>query len=164
VSAALAGRRLHAALELEAGVQPILGHAGDAPLNDGHGAGGEATLTFELPLWDLGITKGRLAEARAAVHGAEQRRALAERQSHLAWARAASDLSSLLAELQARDRAVAVARDAYLQAESLYRGGQGQALEVLDAFDAWAQAGQERLDAVYAYRVADAELRRWGES
>jgi outer membrane protein TolC len=164
VKAARAGRRLHAALELEAGVQPILGPAGDAPLNDGRGAGGEATLTFELPLWDLGIYKGRLAEAQAAVRETQQRRTVVTRQVHLAWSRAASNLSSLYEELQARDRGVAVARDAYLQAESLYRGGQGQALEVLDAFDAWAAAGQQRLDLIYSFRVADAELRRWGES
>ena len=162
--AARAGRRLHASLELGAGAQPILGHAGEAPRNDGRGAGGEATLTFALPLWDQGIYRGRLAETDAAVREARQRGALAERQGHLAWSRAAADLASLLVELRARDREVEVARDAYLQAESLYRGGQAEALEVLDAFDAWSTAGQERLDAIYDCRVADAELHRWGES
>jgi outer membrane protein TolC len=57
-----------------------------------------------------------------------------------------------------------VARDAYLQAESVYRGGQGTALNVLDAYDAWIQADQNRLDVVYSYRVAEAELYRWGNS
>ena len=61
-------------------------------------------------------------------------------------------------------RAAQAAQDAYLQTESLYRGGQGTALDVLDAYDAWIQADQAQADATYNYRVSQADLIRWGQS
>jgi outer membrane protein TolC len=162
LDATRAGRRPHLELEANAGAQPVLGTF-DAPLNTGRDWGSEITLWFHLPLWDRGVHAGRMQEADAALQQAKQREIVVRHSADLAWSKALSNLRNLYAELQARDEAVSVARDAYLQAESLYRGGQSRALEVLDAYDAWIQAGQDRLDVIYAYRLAQAELQRWGK-
>lgn len=162
LEATRAGRRPHIELEANAGTQPVLGTF-DAPLNTGRDWGSEVTLWFHLPLWDRGVHAGRMQEAQATLQQAKQRQIVARRSADLAWSRAQSNLRNLYVELEARTEAVKVARDAYLQAESLYRGGQGRALEVLDAYDAWMQAGQDRLDVIYAYRLAQAELQRWGK-
>lgn len=162
VQAAKAGRKPHVGLEIDAGTEPVLGSF-DAPLNNGRGPlGTEAVLSFTLPFWDHGIHRGRMEEAGAALDQARQQETVVQRAVRLAWTRAAADVANLSGELQARNDAAGVARDAYLQAESLYRGGQGSALDVLDAYDAWIGAGQDRLDVIYAWRVARAELQRWG--
>lgn len=161
VQEARAGRRLHLSVEADAGAQPKFG-PNEAPLNNGEGWGAEVTVLFSLPLWDGGLHRGRMAEARSALDEVHQEDLVVRRVLRLAWTRAATELEDLYREVQERDRTVSLARDAYLQAESLYRGGQGSALEVLDAYDAWVQADRDRLDAVYEYRVAQASLLRWG--
>ncbi len=163
VRAAHAGRKLHLGLEADAGGQPVL-NSTQSLLNNGTGWGTEITLSFQLPFWDHGIYKGRIAEAGAALDQAHRQETAVQRSVHLAWSRASQAVDDLYKEYRARERAAKIARDAYLQAESVYRGGQGSALDVLDAYDAWIQADQNRLDAIYGYRVAKAELHRWGNS
>jgi outer membrane protein len=155
------GRRPHVALEAEVGKQ--WGGAGtQAPYNIGTGAGGQVLLTFSLPIWDNGVFHARIDEAHAALNEAEQRRTVVERATHLAWTQAVNSTRDLYAEYRARGDEAAAARDAYLQTESTYRGGQGSALDVLDAYDAWLQSNQALLDVTYNYRVAQASLIRWG--
>jgi outer membrane protein len=162
VRAARAGRRPRVSLEADAGAQPVLGHGSQAPVNNGTGWGTQFMLSVSLPFWDHGVHTARLAEAGAALGEAQQRETIVRRASRLAWTRAAAGVTELFREFQARDRAADVARDAYLEAESLYRGGESSALEVLDAYDAWIQAFQDQIDTTFAYRVAEAELQRWG--
>jgi outer membrane protein TolC len=64
--------------------------------------------------------------------------------------------------VQIREQAVPLARDAYLIAASLYRGGSGTALDVLDAFSSLLAAAQSRSDAVLGFRIAEATALRWG--
>jgi outer membrane protein, adhesin transport system len=158
-----AGRKLHLDVEADAGAQPVL-NSTTALLNNGTGLGTEVTLSFSLPFWDKGVYRGRVAEAGAALGEAQQRDVVLQRAARLAWTQATVELGDLYNEYQARSRAVDAARDAYLQSESAYRGGQGTALDVLDAYDAWIQADQDRLDVRFSYRVSDAQLHRWGNS
>ena len=154
-------RRPQISLEANVGNQHPFGQ-GPAPLNNGTGSGGEVLLNFRLPLWDRGVYRSRVAAANAELAGARDKQQVIRRSARLAWQRAASDLDDLYNEYQARQKAVSVARDAWLQAESVYRGGQGTALGVLDAYDAWMQASRSRLEVIYNYRVAKAQLARWG--
>jgi len=161
VTVARAGHKPHLALEANVGTQPVLG-SDVALLNNGTGSGAEVLLTFSLPFWDKGVYAGRLAEASAALGQAEQQKVVVQRAARLEWTQAASDLTDLYREYRGRNAAAGVARDAYLQAESLYRGGQSTALAVLDAYDAWIQADQAQLNVAYDYRAAQASLDRWG--
>ena len=162
VQVARAGRKPQLLLQADAGVQPLLGGQDLAPLDNGRGWGGQILLLFSLPFWDHGVYRGRVDEATAALDQARQQQRVMTRAARLAWSSAYADVVDLYREYQARDQAATVARDAYLQAESLYRGGQGTALLVLDAYDAWVQADQSRIDVDYGYRVAEANLMRWG--
>jgi outer membrane protein TolC len=159
--AARSGRLPHVRLEADAGAQPVLG-SDVALLNNGTGWGTQVLLTFSLPFWDFGVHAGRVDAATASLHQARQQGVVVRRAARLAWTRAAADLATLYDEYGARDTAAAVARDSYLQAESLYRGGQGTALDVLDAYDAWVQANQDLLNVIYNCRVVRADLERWG--
>jgi outer membrane protein len=162
IDVARAGRRPHISLEADAGTQPVLG-SDVALLNNGRGSGAQVLLSVSFPLWDFGIYSGGVAEARAALDQTRQQGVALRRATHLAWSRAVANLSDLYQAYEAAGRAAQAAQDAYLQAESLYRGGQGTALDVLDAYDAWIQADQAQADATYNYRASQADLIRWGQ-
>jgi outer membrane protein len=162
IDIARAGRRPHISLEADAGTQPVLG-SDVALLNNGRGSGAQMLLSVSFPLWDFGIYSGRVAEAKAGLDMARQQGVALRRAAHVAWTRAVANLTDLYGAYEAAGRAAQAAQDAYLQAESLYRGGQGTALDVLDAYDAWIQADQALADARYNYRASQADLIRWGQ-
>jgi len=145
------------------GAQPLLGPAAaGSPLNNGRGAGAEITLGFTIPLWDAGVYRARLTQARLIAQQAGDSATVVLRESRLAWQRAAAELTRLYGEVQTRAQTLPIARDSYLLAESTYRGGAGTSLEVLDAYTAWIAANQAYSDAVLRYRQAQAQFIRWG--
>lgn len=160
LQATRAGRKPHVSLEADVGAQSY--GSGPAPLNNGTGTGAQVLLKFSVPLWDKGIFRARMDEAQAALGEARQHRMVVERTARLAWMQATSSIDNLYKEYQALRISASTARDASLQAESVYRGGQGTTLEVLDAYDAWLQANQALLDVIYKYHVAQADMARWG--
>ena len=157
-----AGRRPQVFLDLNLGGQPVLGLGADALLNSGRGAGAELVLGFSLPLWDRGVYRGLLNSAELSVQRADQETTAARRAARLEWNRARGDLEHLSRQIDLRSATVTLARDAYLQAESLYRGGEGTSLEVLDAYDEWIQAGENVVTATQGFRSAEARSIRWG--
>ena len=66
------------------------------------------------------------------------------------------------ARLQILREARPQARDAYLDATSRYLGGAASYLDVVDAFDASISVGVEEAQATLDYRIAEAEMIRWG--
>lgn len=156
-----AERRPQLTVGADVGAQPVFGN-GAAPLNNGAGAGGEFTIGLSLPLWDAGVYRARLAQAQLAARLAGDSVTVVLRQSQLAWQRATIELQRLSGEVTARANTIPVARDAYLLAESLYNGGSGTTLDVLDSFSLWISANQAYADAVLRYRQAEAQYIRWG--
>ena len=65
-------------------------------------------------------------------------------------------------EVDLLSRAGPAARDAFLEAESRYRGGAATSLEVLDAYSSAVDAAVRFSDAVARYRIARAIADRWG--
>jgi outer membrane protein len=124
--------------------------------------GVSATLTFSWPFLDFGTTAGQIGLSEARVEQARRRLDLASRDARMKWEAAQADVSSLWAQVALRKRAVPEARDAYLAAESLYRGGSGTALEVLDAFTSLTTASEAYASAMLSFRVAEATALRWG--
>ena len=162
VTAVRADRLPQVSLMADVGGQPVWGNSQLALLNNGVGWGGELVLAVNLPLWDAGVFRSRVVQAELAEKAAGQRLAVAQRRARLEWQRARAGLRGLYLEVDARARTIETARDSYLQAESLYRGGAGSALEVLDAYDAWSSGSQAHAETVLQYRLAQAELLRWG--
>lgn len=150
-------------LNANVGTEPLLGPASaGAPLNTGRGTGGEITLGFTLPIWDAGVYRARLTQAQLLARQAGDSAVVVMRESRLAWQRAAAELDRLYGEVQARAQTITTARDAYLLAESAYRGGSGLSLDVLNAYTLWITANQDYTNAVLRYRQAEAQFIRWG--
>jgi outer membrane protein TolC len=163
VTVARAARRPHLSVNADAGVEPLFpGTDPGTGLNTGHGWGMEVTLSLSLPIWDAGVTRARVTQAQVGADQARQVAVVVRRQARLQWLRAGAALASLYRQVEARRRNVPIAQDSYLQAQSLYRGGAATSLEVLDAYAAWIDASQAAADAVLSYRLAQAQLIRWG--
>jgi outer membrane protein, multidrug efflux system len=162
IAAVRANRRPHIDLAADVGAEPVLGSSFAAPFNTGRGAGVEMLLGVSLPLWDRGVYTNRLAAATLAFEQSTQAALAARRQVRSQWYQARADLLHLYEVMRLRGATVPAAQDAYLQSESLYRGGSGSALEVLDAYATWIQSGLEAARARLAYRIAEARAQRWG--
>jgi outer membrane protein TolC len=125
-------------------------------------AGVSAAVSLSWVVFDLGIISSRVAQAEVARGQSAQSLVVAERHARLEWARAQTGLRGSYDELEAWARAVPVAHDAYLETESLYRGGVGTALEVLDSYANWVSSSDAYEATLFDYRVAQAQLERWG--
>jgi multidrug efflux system outer membrane protein len=154
----------HLDLSVAGGGQAALVDPAPALMNDGKGWGVTAMLSLSLPLWSHGVYNGRVEEARDALAQSRQMAEVTRRSARLAFDRSTSLLRARYREIQVRANALASARDAYLQAESLYRGGSGSALNVLDSYRSWVAAAQAHEAAVLDYRLARATMQRWGTS
>jgi outer membrane protein TolC len=64
-------------------------------------------------------------------------------------------------QIDVLSRAEPSARDAYLDAESRYRGGAASSLEVIDSYAASVDASVKLAQAVSRLRIAQALERRW---
>ncbi len=163
---ALAGRRPRVDLTADAGLLGP-GFAVGLPagglsqrLRDDLGA--SLTLSFSWPLFDFGVYRGEVGQARARAEQARRQVVVLSREARLRFGQAREDSARWYRETELRKKALPLARDAYLSAESLYRGGSGTTLNVLDSFGNLIGASQSYADAVFSYRVAQAAAIRWG--
>lgn len=142
--------------------QPIGNPSLGTGLNPGQGNGGQVTVGFNWPVFDLGVFRARVAQAELLARQTADSTTVVRRQAELEWSRAVAQAADFYRVLTLRSRTVPIARDAYLFVESSYRGGVGTALDVIDAYSAWVDAQVAEADAVLAYRQAEARLIRWG--
>jgi outer membrane protein TolC len=120
------------------------------------------SLNFSWPLWDYGGMRARLTQATLGVQQAKKAEEVERRRARIEWERAQMTLLNVYQEIEILSKEVPDARDAYLDAESRYRGGAATSLEVLDAHGASVDASVRLADAVMRYRVAQALELRWG--
>ena len=125
-------------------------------------AGYSFTLSLSWPIFDFGAIRARVAQANHTLAQAKAKVELARRDSHRQWEQARSALRALSQEIALLARAEPVARDAYLEAESRYRGGAASSLEVIDAYAASIEATVRLSEAVSRYRISRALAERWG--
>ena len=72
-------------------------------------------------------------------------------------------LEILFEQIEHANRDVPAARDAWIDAESRYRGGVGNSGDVLDADSDAIEAEIRRIDLIRQFREADALRQRWSE-
>ncbi len=125
-------------------------------------AGYSFTLSLSWPVFDFGAVRARVAQADLALRQARQKVEVARREARLKWAQARSAAETLGKEVDLLSRAGPAARDAFLEAESRYRGGAATSLEVLDAYSSAVDAVVRLSDAAARYRIALAIADRWG--
>ena len=162
IAVARADRKPQLSVTADVGVLPTFAGQPGTGLNTGHGAGGEVTFWLTLPFFDFGIYRSRLEQAQLAASQAADSARVVRRQSELEWSRAEEQLRDYYQIITLRSRSVPLARDAYLETESLFRGGRATSLEVLDAYTAWVDAQVGQVEAEMNYRQAEARLARWG--
>jgi outer membrane protein TolC len=158
-----AGRRPRLDLVLDAGFLGggLAPAAGNPPGWLGAQAGMTATVNMSWPILDVGLFRAHLVQARIARDASRAALELVRRRVRRGLVRAEVDAAQSWAEIGQRAAALGPTEDAYLQEQALYRSGLATSLEVLDAFSAWRDARISHQQAVFAYRVADAERIRW---
>jgi outer membrane protein TolC len=126
----------------------------DGTRNLGYAAG----VTLDIPLWDWLATQHKVKQsqirrdaARVAL-SAVQRRLVADLSEFYDEAAAARD------QLASLDLSVTTAQESLRVTRLRYSGGEGSALEVVDAQASLIAAEDERADGVVRYRVALANL------
>lgn len=163
IGIARADRRPQVAVTADMGrFQPLGNASAGTGLNPGTGNGAEITLWMNWPLLDFGAYKARLAQAQLFARQSVDSAVVVRRESRLEWSRAVAQIADFYRILTLRAQSTPIARDSYLQAESLYRGGVGTALDVIDAYSSWVDAQVAEADATLDYRDAEARLIRWG--
>lgn len=118
----------------------------------------DVVLSFEVPLFEGGVTQARLREARSNVRSEELERERLRRAIDLDVRRAWIDLSSLVEELRALEAAVRSAEENYELVQAEYRRGIVSNLEVLAAFTTLQQARLGRDRARYQAKAAAVRL------
>ncbi len=166
IGVALAEHRPHLSFDVAAGyvgVPPASSPGeslGDRVL---HGFGYSAMLTYTWTLFDFGgAYRARLAQARLARDHARAQQLVATRNARLSFDTARLQLDELATQLAMRVHATAVARDAYLANESMYRGGSGTGLAVIDAHRTWVDNALAESAVRLRYWTAEAQYLRWG--
>ena len=125
-------------------------------------AGYSISLFFSWPVFDFGAVRARIAQADVALRQARQKVEVARRDARLKWEQARSAMDSLRKEIDLLVKAAPAAKDAWLEAESRYRGGTTTSLEVLDSYGSAIDAAVRLSDAASRFRIAQALLARWG--
>jgi outer membrane protein TolC len=144
------------------GALPVFGRDSGTGPNSGTGLGGAVLFSLSWPFFDGGVFKARLDRARLEAQQAQDSEIVVKRQVRFSSQLAGAQLTRLYQQVETWNRNVPIARDAYLQTQSMYTGGAATALEVLDAYTSWINANQAYGDAVVRYRQAEANYIRWG--
>jgi outer membrane protein TolC len=121
-------------------------------------------VNLRWDIWNFGAYRAEIAQAGLTAEKAAASVLVTRRKQNHDYEKAHVDLLLWFDEYKTRSHQVPVARDAYLASESLYWGGQGTTLSVLDSFSSLVNAQTSNAKALYQLRVAHAELlRRSGE-
>lgn len=162
IAATHAERRPQLQVSANLGALPVFGYDSGTGPNSGSGLGGALLFSLSMPLLDGGVYRARLDRAQLQAQQARDAELLVRREVRLAYQVATAQLINLYQQVATWERNVPIARDAYLQTQSIYNGGAATALEVLDAYSSWISAQQSYADAVLRYRQAEANYIRWG--
>jgi outer membrane protein len=117
-----------------------------------------AGVTLSMPLFEGGLTGGRVSEARANQHSFEAQRDALRQSILLEVNQAFADLESAAARIAVVDSSLKSARESLELAEGRYKAGVGPSIEVTDAQVAAARAETDQVQALYDYQLAAARL------
>jgi outer membrane protein len=117
-----------------------------------------AGIVLSVPLFQGGVTKGRVSEARANMIALEAQRNAAIQSVLLEVNQSYADLEGAQARIEAMESALQKARESLELAQGRYEAGVGPSIEVTDAQLAASQAELDHIQAKYDYQLAAARL------
>jgi len=117
-----------------------------------------AGVMLSMPLFEGGLTNGRVSEARANKHSIEAQRDKLRQSILLEVNQAYADLESAAARIAVMDSSLKSAQESLELAEGRYREGVGPSIEVTDARVADVKAETDYVQALYDYQLAAAKL------
>ena len=117
-----------------------------------------AGMMLTSPLFQGGLTKGRVAEARANVLALEAQRDRVKQSILLEVNQASADLESAAARVDVMEKTLQKARENLDIAQGRYKAGVGPYIEVTDAQLSSVNSETDRIQALYDYHLAIARL------
>ncbi len=119
-----------------------------------------AGIILTMPLFQGGLTKGRVSEARANLLALEAQRDATKQSVLLEVNQAFADMESASARVAVMEKTLQKARENLDIAQGRYKAGVGPYIEVTDAQLSAVNAETDRIQAVYDYHLAIARLLR----
>jgi outer membrane protein len=117
-----------------------------------------AGVLLSMPLFEGGLTKGRVSEARANLRALEAQRDGLRQSILLEVNQAHADLENAAARIDVMESSQQKAKENLELAEGRYQAGVGPSLEVTDAQVAYIKAETDHVQALYDYQLATAKL------
>ncbi len=117
-----------------------------------------AGVMLTLPLFEGGMTSGRVSEARANLRALEAQRDTIRQSILLEVSQSYADLDSATARISVMESSLKSARESLELAQGRYEAGVGLSLEVTDAQVAAAKAETDYVQALYDYQLAVARV------
>lgn len=117
-----------------------------------------AGIMLSMPLFEGGLTQGRVSEARANLRALEAQRDGLRQSILLEINQALADLESASARISVMESSRQKAKENLELAEGRYQAGIGPSLEVTDAQVAYIKAETDHAQALYDYQLAAARL------
>jgi TolC family type I secretion outer membrane protein len=133
---------------------PFLGSTFKGDVQNSWNAG----IILTLPLFQGGMTKGRVGEARANLLALEAQRDAIKQSILLEVNQAFADLESAFARVDVMDKTLQKARENLDIAQGRYKAGVGPYIEVTDAQLSSVNSETDRIKALYDYHLAIAQL------
>jgi outer membrane protein len=129
-----------------------------APINGDVQNSWNAGIMLTLPLFQGGLTNGRVAEARANALALEAQRDAMKQSILLEVNQAFADLESAAARVEVMEKTLQKARENLDIAQGRYKAGVGPYIEVTDAQLSSVNAETDHIKALYDYHLAIAQL------
>jgi outer membrane protein len=117
-----------------------------------------AGIMLSLPLFEGGLTKGKVSEARANLLIAEAQRDTLRQSILIELSQAYADLESAKVRIDVMQSSLQKARENLYIAQGRYEAGVGPYIEVTDAQVAAVNAETDHVQAQYDYQLAVARL------
>ena len=117
-----------------------------------------AGVMLSVPLFQGGLTRGRVSEARANLVAVEVQRDAVRQSVLLEVNQSYADMESATVRIDVMESSLQKARESLALAEGRYQAGIGPSIEVTDAQLAAVQAEIDHIQAQYDYQLSVARL------
>jgi len=117
-----------------------------------------AGVLLSVPLFEGGITRGKVGEAQANLRALEAQRQTLRQSILIELNQAYADIESAIARIDVMELSIKKARESLELAQGRYEAGVGPYIEVTDAQTASVNAETDHVQALYDYQLATARL------